>query len=397
MPLNPNVNKRILIVCESFSQKASGGKVSRLMHNLLTRSGYDVLIYSMSSDGFDEMDGINFFFNPKKNFLNLSHLIYERESDYFESVLKSTEPSFVYFCSFTYMKPVFFIKSAVKYRCKIIAQPWIFDFFCAQGFNFRSGVRCDECLESGFRRSFTHNCQDYKSLLLQVPSRYKLKSVSKEIDAFLSTCTEMDDILVKYGISKNRIFRLNLPLSRNHLKDCEVYDNGYFMFYGQFKDFKGASIIIDCIEKNPQVKFKIFPFEKIIKEQERLKRFGNVEVHTDIRWDSGLESYLIGSRAVLVPSLWPTSTETVLFEALYYKKPVIAFNVGAHKDILVHKENAYVVESNNSEEYSKAIQEVNSNFELRRDISEGAFRTALNMSDEQRVAETFTDIISLIR
>jgi glycosyltransferase involved in cell wall biosynthesis len=397
MPFRAAVGKRILMVCESFSRDASGGKVARLMHKLLSNSGHEVMVYSMSSDGFDELDGVGFFFNPKKTFLNVSHLVYEFESSYFESVLKSTKPKIVYFCSFTYLKPFYFITTAIKYGCKIIAQPWIFDFFCAQGFNFKNGERCDRCLDGGFRQSFTYRCQPYQSLLLQIPSRYKVRNIAKEIDVFLSTCSEMDDILLKYGVSKDNIFRFPLPLSRNHLNDCVVYDDGYFMFYGQFKDFKGVRVVLECIEKNPEVPFKIFPFERNVKEKSFLESLNNVQLHMGVRWNTGIERYLIGSRGVLLPSLWPTSTETVLFEALFYKKPVIAFNVGAHKDILVHKKNSYVVEGNDSVAFCEAVQEINTNFELRRSISNGAFETALNISDESRIAEGFSRIISSIQ
>jgi glycosyltransferase involved in cell wall biosynthesis len=63
---------------------------------------------------------------------------------------------------------------------------------------------------------------------------------------------------------------------------------------------------------------------------------------------SGLESHkevlnlVANSLAVIIPSNYPSTGEFALLEAMGLKKPVIAFNVGAHKDFLIDMNNSLV-------------------------------------------------------
>ena len=43
---------------------------------------------------------------------------------------------------------------------------------------------------------------------------------------------------------------------------------------------------------------------------------------------------IAGSQGVLIPSIWPTTTEYGLLEALALGKPIIAFDIAAHSEFI---------------------------------------------------------------
>jgi glycosyltransferase involved in cell wall biosynthesis len=86
-----------------------------------------------------------------------------------------------------------------------------------------------------------------------------------------------------------------------------------------------------------------------------------------------------------MPSLWSTSTEYALCEALLMKKAVVVFNVGVHKDIFKDGFNALVVEPNDINSFAKAVLELNSNEELRLRIAENGYNTLLDINNPDKL------------
>lgn len=78
------------------------------------------------------------------------------------------------------------------------------------------------------------------------------------------------------------------------------------------------------------------------------------------------------SKAVLIPSHYHTTGEFSMLEALMFKKPVVVFNCGIHKDIFIDKENGMISELGDLKGYYKKIEELNNNEELYNTVSLGA-------------------------
>ena len=77
---------------------------------------------------------------------------------------------------------------------------------------------------------------------------------------------------------------------------------------------------------------------------------------------SGLESHkevlgLVGnSLAVIIPSNYPSTGEFALLEAMGLQKPVIAFNVGSHRDFLIDMNNSLVSSALDLEKMTKDLE-----------------------------------------
>ncbi len=123
------------------------------------------------------------------------------------------------------------------------------------------------------------------------------------------------------------------------------------MVSGQLTDAKGWHLIPELLKLNSHnnLKFKFIIYNADVannfinkNDLQRYIKSKKLEVV------SGLESHkevlnLVGnSLAVIIPSNYPSTGEFALLEAMGLKKPVVAFNVGAHRDFLVDGNNSLV-------------------------------------------------------
>jgi glycosyltransferase involved in cell wall biosynthesis len=209
-------------------------------------------------------------------------------------------------------------------------------------------------------------------------------------DVYLSTCNYLDDRLQEYGANRSSIIRYILPFDRKRV-DMPISDKGYFVFLGQCIQEKGVGLLYDIVKRCPETNF-IFLFfggEKKQIDKFGLNNLGNrVQIYTDKRWDSGVADILAGARGVLLPSIWPTVTETVLLEAIGLRKPVIAFDVGIHSEILEHGKNAMVYSLGDLDGFCESIRLLNTEDRCREKLSNGARELFYRLTSPEKLEST---------
>jgi len=175
----------------------------------------------------------------------------------------------------------------------------------------------------------------------------------------------------------------------------QTTDKGYFVFLGQCIEEKGVGLLYRVAKRCPDIKF-IFLFfggNKNVINNFGLNDLGNnVELYTDKRWDSGVADILAGARGVLLPSIWPTVTETVLLEAIGLRKPIIAFNIGIHSEILEHDKNAMVYPVDDLDGFCDGIKVLNTDPHYREKLSTGARGLFDNLTTPERLQLTLKSV-----
>ena len=73
------------------------------------------------------------------------------------------------------------------------------------------------------------------------------------------------------------------------------------------------------------------------------------------------------------------------------RKPVVAYNVGVHKDMLQHRENAMVIEPGNVTDFADAVQELHQNFELRQQLGANALETITQVYSDDNILSPLRD------
>lgn len=377
---------KVLLVCESSHINESGGRVVRYLTKILNDLNVIIKILVLSEKREDYSIGDFYFKNNieflpvKKNVLNrISNIFFDTEViKNYKNHLIEFNPDIIHFASFDDKKPASFINIAKKMGKKVVLQPWTMQFYCAQGFGYCNNKICSKCASGFFPNAIKYNCIGFKGL----PSlfeKYILRKAALKADIYLSSNTTLDQILLNYGVTKSKIHRFVVPFDCKFVTGSNLDIQDYYIYYGQVNDHKGINVLIEAFKNLPKLKLKIYPLSKFDFDHQK---YPNIEVINGIGWNNGLKEAVLQSKAAIFPSLWATSTEYSMCEALLLKKPIIVFNVGVHKDIFFHLENAMVVKAGDINSFIDSIKLIDKDVNLRIKIANNGYNTIINLNDE---------------
>jgi len=234
------------------------------------------------------------------------------------------------------------------------------------------------CFDGSFGQAYRMGCLSGAQAFIEGNMRKRLRKRAVH-SHFFSTCSASDDFLRLYGAETKRIIRLALPFAPVGLDQVATRDDGYFIFHGQIFDYKGLAVLQRAIEALPGTRFVICP---PLNQEHRLAQWGirkdkypNLEIRSGVGIGRGLEECLANAGGVLVPSLWDTTPEYAMLEALYLKKPVVVFDVGTHADSLKDGLNAMVAPRLDTDGFIRRIQELDASVKLRSSIGEQGWQT----------------------
>jgi len=389
---------KVLLICESINANQSGGKAATFIHKVLTCRGHNVSVaitqrQGMSLQSESIPNSIIFDISEPRRFLRalsrLKSLVLGPKPDKkLHALLTRLKPDIVHFASFDHTKSINLYETCVRLNLKTVLQPWTMHFYCAQGFSYRKSAHCTLCIEKGFINAITQKCISAQSFLKQL-EKYQLKKVVMRLKVkVLSSSVSFDSILTKYGFSEKDVCRFPIPYEpkRTISNDFKVGD--YYIYYGHPAEHKGVGKIIEIFTDIPDKTLIIAPSVPI--EDQRLPE--NVRVRNGLEWGNGLEQAIKNSKAVIISSLWETSTEYSLYEAMELGKPIIAFNVGVHRDILKDKVNAYVIEPVDKTGFIKALTQIENDRNLVNRIVDNAQMTLQSINDPKSLSLKLEEI-----
>jgi glycosyltransferase involved in cell wall biosynthesis len=157
------------------------------------------------------------------------------------------------------------------------------------------------------------------------------------------------------------------------------------LFVGRLVERKGVDYLIRAFA---EVRKEIPAFLTIVgdgKEREKLENLAKeLGIRESIRFTGfvsspDLERYYETCDLFILPAIFDRNGDTemlgvVLLEAMSYKKPVIASNVGGIPDIVKNYQTGVLVPEKSIEELRKAIIELLGNENLRKELGESGYR-----------------------
>lgn len=382
---------RVLFLCDSLSPEASGGLVARRMIGALVRWGARVHALGVrpTRGGLVPIPGAELRELAPRGLVDgsLQHLVRGPLADQVDALLAEAAPQIVHVASLEYAKPRFFLEAAARSGARVVVQPWVHNFFCEQGYDLRRGRACGRCAGGAFHRAWLSGCvHGVAKAALHATGRALLRRSVLAADAAYSTNTHLDARLVEYGLPAERIVRGPLPFDPERIDPRRSVDGTEFVFHGQAKEMKGFHLLGEVVRACPEARFGIYPLAPSPEDRRRAGLAeplpGNVEFDASIRWSTGLAERVAGARAVLLPSLWPSTTEYALLEALGWGKPVVAFDVGVNRDVLVDRVNAMVIPAGDVGRYAAAVRELDADADLRRRVGNGARDLFLRLTSD---------------
>ena len=94
----------------------------------------------------------------------------------------------------------------------------------------------------------------------------------------------------------------------------------------------------------------------------------------------------------LLPSLWE-GFGYVLVEAMFFERPVIAFNISSNPEIIENNKTGFLIEKSNLDEMVEKILLLNSNTDLRKTLGESGKKRVIDLFS---INKTLTDVKKLI-
>ena len=78
-----------------------------------------------------------------------------------------------------------------------------------------------------------------------------------------------------------------------------------------------------------------------------------VRADSTLRWNNGLRERVASSRAVVVPSQWWVTSESVVYEGMLMGKPVIVSRAGGNAELVDHGETGFLFEPRDAKELAR--------------------------------------------
>jgi glycosyltransferase involved in cell wall biosynthesis len=167
---------------------------------------------------------------------------------------------------------------------------------------------------------------------------------------------------------------------------------------GRLVEQKGQKYLIELasILNNQHIDFKILIAGKgilkdvLISHARKLKVEDKIEF-LDFMYD--MSTFFKTIDIFLLPSLHEGSANIVL-EAMYYAKPVVAFNISSMPEMIENNKTGYLVEFNNINEYADKVVYLIQNATFRKEMGENARNRVLSNFDINKNIKYLEEIIN---
>ncbi|MDP2709038.1 MAG: glycosyltransferase, partial [bacterium] len=373
------------------------------LSRLLCRAGHEVIPFAMADKSNDATIYSRYFSQPvgldKFNLKNIFKLFYNREAaEKLEKLIKTERPDIAHLHNISHQLSSSVIDVLKKYHIPIVQTLHDYKLVCPNYKLFSGGEVCYKCRGGKYYNCLLNKCvkNSYlKSLLATLEAYYcRQNGVYKKIDLFIAPSRFMKDVCVNFGIAGNKIKTLN------HFKGVstpvltrETSSEPYLLYYGRLAEEKGVLVLVRAmILTEEKIKLKIVgagpDFGKIKNLIKELKLAERIEM-SGPKFGEELNNYIVNSRAVVVPSIWPENFPYVVLEAESLGKPVIASAIGGLKEMVADGENGFLFEAGKVKSLALAIDK------LSRADREKLGRQALASSDQYELKNYFSEIMKI--
>lgn len=260
---------------------------------------------------------------------------------------------------------VFPLISPVIYEvCKEVHIPVIlsvhnYKLICTNGFLFRNGEPCEECISKGLYHSIKYKCYRNSALAtaLQADTIQYHKGIGtwrNHVDKYLCLTLFQKNKLVSGGVPSEKIvIKPNFVFRQSR----ESVLGDYFLYVGRLEVEKGLNDLLALFEKNDKAQFVLVGE---CDTPEVFHKYDNVS-YLGKKNREEVGKILNRSRAVIFPSLLFEGMPMVIIEAFASGKPVISRDNGAMTEMIQDGITGLKYSSNS--ELIRAVEEMQDDHE----------------------------------
>lgn len=255
--------------------------------------------------------------------------------------------------------------------------------FCPKGDKFldRENKICRRpCGLTCFINTYVNRClprNPLKATQLIKQTKKQIRTNSK-IPVIVAS-NYMKDCLIQNGFQELQI--KVMPYYTSPMQYGEVFFKDFIVFAGRIHKTKGLQFLLSVLTECP-AEIKLFiigdgayrdTLQCIVSQlglEDRVNFLGRLS-------QQAMADYFINCLAVVVPSRWPEPFGSVGIEAMSYKKPVIATDVGGISDWLQDGHNGFLVKYNDIAHFAERINLLFYNRKKAKDMGEKGYQMFL--------------------
>ena len=140
----------------------------------------------------------------------------------------------------------------------------------------------------------------------------------------------------------------------------------------------------------------MFPDVRFLWVGQKEVRGNTFEVQGYVRNKEELEEIFRSSYLLLLPSLWPEPMSYSVIQAMAHGKPVVAYNVGANSEGIIHGQTGLLAEWGNTNELSSHVATLLNDEELAGKLGQNARKRAVEMFSLDRMINHYKTLIEKV-
>tara|TARA_B100000989_G_scaffold241750_1_gene188636 strand:+ start:3083 stop:4303 length:1221 start_codon:yes stop_codon:yes gene_type:complete len=353
--------KRILVIPDSIWGNDSGHRSTQFLAKTLKKQGHQVGVFAEDVPGFSsqkerflQSEGIDYFTKEPYRFFDQIFPKKKKAMEEFKELIEFFKPDLVFYFGTISNKVSIDYLNSERSDLPYIYLPLTNEFWCLKNFAGLKNGECYKCMDQNFTHAFINRCLDtnnpvpyIKGIIEKVLSRKRFLNAN----ALLGYSKSQRKTFKMYGLEDVKAKSSNIFFEPAGLEGISSSKGDYFLISGQVSEAKGSHFVPKLIHSNATTNLR---FKVIIYNENIAKKFietndlndhinsGKLKVISGLDSHKDFLSYVANSLAVIITSNYPSTGEFALLEAMGLHKPVLAFDVGAHKDFLVDGENALV-------------------------------------------------------
>lgn len=395
--------KNILIVPDAYTRMKSGAIVARTIAKWLMELGHRVSAYSPDVEVEDVTSSVHLY--HCKPFRAIANHYAKEYLPEFKRILDIEHIEAVVFLGSITNKNVCYFEECFSRRLTTIELIFMQDFFCMRQYANSLYAQCTKCLTNPLA---VYKCKNgisgsmlplKKTLYLE--TSYKIRHIMSRLDAVIGSTEEQLGFYQKCGVSSEKCVNLPLPFDTSRINPNDSVMGDYFMCIAQDRSEKGFQFIPEILKHcNKGVRF-VLAYDGEAKAKAAIQKYGfetyiksgMLVVEFDKQWTTGLYELIAKSRGVIIPSIWHTTTEYGLQEALGLKKPVFTFDISCHHEFIENGVNGFKVPLGDGKAMADLINNVSMDDKLYDRVSKGAYELYKELTSDKLWKEFFKEKI----
>lgn len=386
---------KILLVHNNYGNYATGGEKNVMLaeSKLLKDNGHDVVIYECTND--------ENVFNKKR--YKLKSFYYSTWNPFaykkLKTLLKEHQPDIMHVHNYWYQLSPSIFKAAYDHNVPSVITLHNYRLLCPGVLFLRNGKPCEDCMTKNPVRSIFFKC--HSNSILKSFLSYRLFRKTKKNDYFSTFITGYIALsefaktkFIQGGIKESQLrVKPNFISSKaiNPSDSVLVLPENYALYVGRISEEKGIESICKVWEDidyslvvigsgDPQLEDKLKDNKKII----FLGKKNSSEVFSCLKSCSFL----------VFPSIWYEGFPLTIIEAFSMGKPVIATDLGARNEVVIHEETGLLFDFKNMTDFKVNILRMIEDESLRNEMGINALRKFENEYSENTNLKQLVSIYS---